>query len=275
MENIISVQNITKKFKEKTAVNNISFDVKKATIFGFLGTNGAGKSTTIKMLTGQIIPTNGEIKVCGFNPVKEEKKLASRIGVVPEQVNLYEDLSVEDNLSIFAKLYSSGKERVKSVIKELELTGYEKYKIKKLSKGYKQRVLIARALLHNPELIFLDEPTSGLDPNIAVEIRQLIKNLRSNEKTIFITTHYMKEAEELCDDIAIIKDGEIIAHDTPTELKFKYATKKIVVTTDSGVKELDYDNIKELINISPDKLKSIHTSELSLEEVFLLLTKGK
>ena len=274
MENIISVRNITKKYKEKMAVNNISFDVKKSTIFGFLGTNGAGKSTTIKMLSGQIIPSAGSIEVCGLNPVKEEKKLASRIGVVPEQVNLYEDLSVEVNLSIFAKLYSADKERVKDVIKDLELTEYSKYKINKLSKGYKQRVLIARALLHKPELIFLDEPTSGLDPNISVEIRQLIKNLKASGKTIFITTHYMKEAEELCDDIVILKEGEIVAHGSPMELKFRYATKKIIVTTDSSVKEFEYNRINELINISPDELRSIHTSELSLEEVFILLTKG-
>ncbi|WP_368487948.1 ABC transporter ATP-binding protein [Clostridium sp. BJN0013] len=273
MDYIISVENLTKKFGEKIAVDNISFNVKKGAIFGFLGTNGAGKSTTIKMLTGLLIPSAGNIKVSNCNPVKEEKKLCSKIGVVPEQMNLYEDLTVKENLIIFSRLYNVNIERVNSVIIDLELTNYSKYKIKKLSKGYKQRVLIARALLHSPEIIFLDEPTSGLDVNIAVEIRKLIKKLQSNGTTIFITTHYMHEAEELCDEIAIIKNGKIVANDSITGLKSKYGSNKIIVTTQSGIKEFDYKNINQLANISHEELKSIHSSEPSLEEIYLLLTK--
>jgi ABC-2 type transport system ATP-binding protein len=274
MSDIISVSNLTKKFKDKIVVDNISFSVKKGSIFGFLGTNGAGKSTTIKMLTGLLLPSQGKISVCGIDPTTHEKQLALKIGVVPEQVTLYEDMSIENNLIFFAKLYQVELKRVKEVMNDLELNSHAKMVIKKLSKGYKQRVLIARALLHNPELLFMDEPTSGLDPNIALEIRQMIMNLKEAGKTIFLTTHYMNEAEELCDDIAIIDKGNIIIHENIKAIKSDKKPIKILVKTRDFEKELTIDQINEISDMQSDTIISIHSTEQSLEKVFLDVTRG-
>lgn len=273
MSQIINVSNLTKKFKDRIAVNNISFSVKKGSIFGFLGTNGAGKSTTIKMLTGLLLPTQGKIRVCDIDPTIHEKELAFKIGVVPEQVNLYEDMSVENNLIFFSKLYQIPIKRVKEVMKDLELDSYAKMPIKKLSKGYKQRVLIARALLHNPELIFMDEPTSGLDANIALEIRQMIRKLKEDGITIFLTTHYMNEAEELCDDIAIINNGNLIIHEDLKTLKAEKKSVGIVVRTKKFEKEFKISQINEIADIPSDEIISIHSTEESLEKIFLASTK--
>ncbi|MDF2586960.1 MAG: multidrug transporter ATPase [Anaerocolumna sp.] len=274
MNEIIRVSNLTKRFKERIAVNNISFSVEKGSVFGFLGTNGAGKSTTIKMLTGLLLPSEGDILVCGINPTVNEKQLARKIGVVPEQISLYEDMSVENNLKFFSKLYRVGTMRVQEVIKELELVSHSKMPIKKLSKGYKQRVLIARALLHDPELIFMDEPTSGLDPNIAVEIREMIRRLKQAGKTIFLTTHYMNEAEELCDDIAIIDKGRIMVHEDINSLKADNCSQKLIVKTKESEKEFNITQLAEIAQLPLDTIVSIHSKEITLEKVFLDVTKG-
>lgn len=274
MKEIINVKNLTKKFKDRIAVNDISFSVKKGSIFGFLGTNGAGKSTTIKMLTGLLLPTNGEMLVCGFNPATQEKKLSQRIGVVPDQVSLYEDMSIENNLIFFSKLYQVKEQRVREVIQDLELGSHAKTNVKKLSKGYKQRVLIARAILHNPDLLFMDEPTSGLDPNMALEIRDMIRRLKEAGKTIFLTTHYMNEAQELCDEVAIIDKGSIVLKENIDTIKSMNSSRKITVRTKSSQRDFTFDRIDEIARIPSDTIISIHTSEQSLEEVFLTLTKG-
>jgi len=271
IENIIEVENLSKKFKEKVAVDDISFQVKKGEIFGFLGPNGAGKTTTIRMLTGQLLPSGGAIQVCGIDPTKEEKKLAMKIGVVPEIQNLYSDLNAEQNLKLFADLYSIDHKRVKELLEMFKLTDM-KEPVKKLSKGLKQRVLIARALIHNPELLFLDEPTIGLDPNIAKEIRKIIKILKEEGKTVFLTTHYMEEADALCDRVAIINEGKIIALDSPHELRLKYGKREFIVETDSEIKRYSFENIKALSSLNPKKIRSIHSTEPTLEDVFIALT---
>jgi len=271
IENIIEVENLSKKFKENVAVDDISFQVKKGEIFGFLGPNGAGKTTTIRMLTGQLLPSGGAIQVCGIDPTKEEKKLAMKIGVVPEIQNLYSDLNAEQNLKLFADLYSIDHKRVKELLEMFKLTDM-KEPVKKLSKGLKQRVLIARALIHNPELLFLDEPTIGLDPNIAKEIRKIIKILKEEGKTVFLTTHYMEEADALCDRVAIINEGKIIALDSPHELRLKYGKREFIVETDSEIKRYSFENIKALSSLNPKKIRSIHSTEPTLEDVFIALT---
>lgn len=274
MRDIIEVSDLTKRFKEKVAVNGISFSVRQGSIFGFLGTNGAGKTTTIKMLTGLLLPTEGIMRVCDLNPSTQEKQLALKIGVVPEQITLYEDMSVENNLLFFSKLYGVEPKRVKEVMGELELESHGKVAIKKLSKGFKQRTLIARALLHNPELLFMDEPTSGLDPHIAVEIRQMIRRLRAAGKTVFLTTHYMNEAEELCDEIAIIDQGNIVLKQDVNAIKSKSSGRRIVVKTTEYEREFTFDRLHEISAIPADSIVSIQTCGQSLEEVFLQLTKG-
>jgi ABC-2 type transport system ATP-binding protein len=270
-EKIIKVENLSRKFNEKIAVKNISFEVNKGEIFGFLGPNGAGKTTTIRMLSGQLLPTEGAIKVCGIDPTKEEKKLALKIGVVPEVQNLYSDLNAERNLNLFADLYSVDHKRVKDLLRIFGLKD-RKEPVKKLSKGLRQRILLARALIHSPELLFLDEPTIGLDPNIAKEIRATIQELKKEEKTIFLTTHYMEEADNLCDKVAIIDEGKIVALDSPHELRLKHGDREFLVETESGIKKYPFEDIGILATLDPKRIRSIHSVEPTLEDVFIALT---
>lgn len=275
---IIEVKNLTKKFKLKrneiTAVNNISFSVNKGEVFGFLGENGAGKSTSIKIITGQLFPTEGDIKVCGISPITDEKKLSRKIGIVPELPNLYNGISLKKNLYFFAKLYDVNKKVVDEFIDKFDLKTHENKNIEKLSKGLKQKVLIARALLHNPEVIFLDEPTSGLDPNNAIELKNIIKKLKTEGKTVFLTTHNMSDADELCDRIAIMKSGNILALDTPHNLKLKYSSNKVVVETISGTAEYSFEEFGKLPTLDMSLVKTIHSSEPTLEDVFVKVTGG-
>src|SRR5690554_1966904 len=215
IEGVIVVENLKKSFGKKVAVNGISFKVEEGEIFGFLGPNGAGKSTTINILTGLLIPDEGDVRIRGINPVTKEKKLSRVIGVVPETQNLYSNLNIEYNLKIFADLYSISGDEVEKLINLFQLQDYRNKKMAELSKGLRQRVLFARALIHSPEILFLDEPTSGLDPNIAKDIRHFIKDYKNKGNTLFLTTHYMDEAEESCDRIAIINKGKIVALDSP------------------------------------------------------------
>ena len=275
MNILIKVENLKKVYESKVAVNGISFDVQKGQIYGFLGTNGAGKSTTIKMLTGQLQPTEGKISICGIDPVKESKKLAYKIGVIPEKMSLYEDFTVIENLSIFAKLYGLSNRNVEEQINKLGLCEHKNFKIKQLSKGYKQRVLIARALLHNPEIIFMDEPTSGLDVLIANEIRKIIIDLKEQGKTIFLTTHYMDEAEKLCDYVSIIKDGDILEKGSPYELKLKYGSRYITVKSNGIEQKIRFDELNQINRFLNNGIETIHSEESSLEEVFIEVMKGK
>jgi ABC-2 type transport system ATP-binding protein len=215
----IEVFNLTRNFNGLCAVDNISFDVDPGEIFGFLGPNGAGKTTTIKMLTGQLRPTSGSARVMGCNVVEERQDMKPQIGVVFEYQNLYERLSARDNLTFSARLYGVEKSRVSQVLEQVGLMGREREKIKKYSNGMKQRLLIARALLHRPKVLFLDEPTRGLDPGVARDIRALIADLAGDGVTIFLTTHYMEEADRLSDRVGIIDQGCIVALDSPQRLK--------------------------------------------------------
>lgn len=215
----ISVQDLVRDFNGLRAVDGISFEVEPGEIFGFLGPNGAGKSTTIRILTGQLRPTSGQAHVMGNDVVEQREQIKPQIGVVFEYQNVYERLSARDNLRFFARLYRVKKIRVGEVLIQVGLADRAGDKIKTYSNGMKQRLLIARALLHEPEVLFLDEPTKGLDPNVARDIRAIVTNLASQGITIFLTTHYMEEADQLSDRCAIIDQGHIVALDTPERLK--------------------------------------------------------
>jgi ABC-2 type transport system ATP-binding protein len=215
----IEVNELHRYYKGVKAVQGISFDVNYGEIFGFLGPNGAGKSTTIKVLTGQLRPTSGSAHVVGCDVVEQRQELKPQIGVVFEYQNLYERLSAWDNLRFSARLYGVEKARINEVLAQVGLQDRAKERIKKYSNGMKQRLLIARALLHQPRVLFLDEPTRGLDPGVAREIRSIIAELAEGGVTVFLTTHYMEEADRLSDRIAIIDQGEIVAIDTPENLK--------------------------------------------------------
>lgn len=235
MESIVKVKNLKRSYETKAvmkrnsieALKGIDFEVLKGEIFGLLGPNGAGKTTTIKVLTTMLAPSSGEARIMGFRCFGDEKQIRGKINFVfGGERGLYWRLSARENLQYFADLYKiSGKVMEKRIPELLELVGLkgrEDDKVEGYSKGMKQRLQIARGLINNPEILFLDEPTIGLDPVGAKELRDIIKELRSHGKTVFLTTHYMYEADELCDRVAIIDNGRIVALDTPEKLKVKY-----------------------------------------------------
>lgn len=210
--------------KEIVAVKDVTFDIKKGELFGLLGPNGAGKTTTVKMLTTLLLPTAGTASVMGMDVVHQAQAIRSHIGFIfGGERGLYWRLSATDNLRYFASLYridpDVAKRRIPELLELVGLKGRENEKIEGYSRGMKQRVHIARTLLHDPEILFLDEPTIGLDPVGARELRSIVRNLQSQDKTILLTTHYMFEADALCDRIAVINHGEIVAMDTPENLK--------------------------------------------------------
>jgi ABC-2 type transport system ATP-binding protein len=218
----IEVSNLTRDYDGLRAVDGISFSVEQGEIFGSLGPNGAGKTTTIRMLTGQLRPTSGTAKVSGYDIVTERQQLKPRIGVVFDNQNLYERMSARENLVFFGRLYRIKKSRVQEVLAQVGLTERAGDKVQKYSNGMKQRLLIARALLHQPEVLFLDEPTRGLDPHIARDIRSIVANLSKGGMTVFLTTHYMEEADKLSQRVAFLDQGRIVALDTPARLKAEY-----------------------------------------------------
>jgi len=217
----ISVKNLTKIFDAQTAVNNISFEAAKGTVTGFLGPNGAGKSTTMKILTTYIQPTSGTALVCGFDVTEQPMEIRKRIGYMPENNPLYYDMYVREFLLFAAGVHRLGKNaasRVDEVIAMTGLTKEVKKKIGALSKGYKQRVGLAQAMIHDPEVLILDEPTSGLDPNQLMDIRKLIQDI-GKEKTVLLSTHIMQEVQAMCNRAVIINNGKIVADDQIEQLK--------------------------------------------------------
>lgn len=229
LDNIIEVKDLTKNFKEFTAVDAISFDVKKGEIFGFLGPNGAGKSTTIRMLTTLLTPTSGTAKVDDFDIKKKQDEVRKRIGLVAEKIILYNHLSAMENLEFFGKLNHLPKdiikERSEKWIKRLGMEDWKNSKASTYSTGMKQRINIVRALLTEPDILFLDEPTLGLDPQTTFMIRTFIQELNKKGITIILTTHDMIEADALCDRVAIIDHGKVVALDTTENLKKKVKSK--------------------------------------------------
>ncbi|OQA23291.1 MAG: Fluoroquinolones export ATP-binding protein [Chloroflexi bacterium ADurb.Bin360] len=211
--NAIEVEHLTRDFNGLRAVDDISFTVASGEIFGFLGPNGAGKTTTIRMLTGQLRPTAGVARVMQRDALKPQ------IGVVFEIANIYERLSARDNLLFTARLYGAPKDRVDEVLEQVGLAQRARERVRQYSSGMKQRLLIARALLHEPRVLFLDEPTRGLDPNVARDIRAFVAGLAQEGVTVFLTTHYMEEADRLSNRVAILHQGRIVALDTPVQLK--------------------------------------------------------
>ena len=230
--NAIEVHELTRDYNGLRAVDGISFIVNPGEIFGFLGPNGAGKTTTIRMLTGQLLPTSGSAKVAGYDIISERQQLKPRIGVVFDSQNLYERMSARDNLIFYARLYRIKKSRVDETLAQIGLTKRAGDKVQSYSNGMKQRLLIARALLHKPDVLFLDEPTRGLDPHIARDIRSIVAGLAKDGMTVFLTTHYMEEADQLSQRVAFLDKGHIVALDTPARLKAEYGKDEITTLED-------------------------------------------
>lgn len=278
---MIRAENLVKAYGERKAVDGVSFEVRAGECFGFLGPNGAGKTTTSRMLVGLTNPTSGSVRVAGFDPATEPLMVHRNIGVVFEAPNLYERLTAADNLLLFAKLNGLSADPVKETLERLGLGERSKDSVSKFSKGMKQRVLIGRALLHKPKVLFLDEPTSGLDPASALMIREIVRDLQEKGTTIFLTTHYMEEADELCDRVAFIESGKIAAVDTPINLKLLYGEKrlKIELKGDNGetvehIKPMDDPETGLFIAdaIRSGTLSTVHSQEASLADVFIKLT---
>jgi ABC-2 type transport system ATP-binding protein len=241
MENAISIKNLTKRFGDFTAVDNLSFDIPKGKIFGFLGPNGSGKSTTIRMICGVLRPTSGEGKVLGFDLVKDSEKIKQNIGYMSQKFSLYEDLTVEENLDFYGNIYMLSKEKLEARKKELiemaNLKGKEKSLAGTLSGGWKQRLALGCSLIHEPSLLILDEPTAGVDPVSRREFWYTISNLVSTGITVLVTTHYMDEAS-VCDIIGFIFNSKLITIDTPENLYEKNGTENLEDIFIKYVKEL-------------------------------------
>lgn len=252
----ISVKNVTKIYGKQKALDNVSFEIKKGEIVGFLGPNGAGKSTMMKIITGYIPPTSGYVEVNGLSIFENSLEIKRQIGYLPEQNPLYYEMYVKEFLEFVAKLYGikNVQQKVKEMIDVCGLEIEQNKKIKALSKGYKQRVGLAQALIHNPSVLILDEPTSGLDPNQLEEIRQLIKQLGKN-KTVMLSTHIMQEVEAVCNKVIIIHRGKIVASDDIQHIKTTTRSSRIIVEFSNALSEKHFAKlvIQKLDKLSETK----------------------
>jgi ABC-2 type transport system ATP-binding protein len=281
---MIEAIDLRRAFKDNEAVKGISFSVRRGEIFGLLGPNGAGKTTTIRMLTGQIEPSSGHATVAGCDVVREHQQLKTRIGVVPEEQNLYERLSARNNLRFSCWLYSLPESHVDEVLDLVRLRDRAKDPVRMFSNGMKQRLLIARALLHRPPVLFLDEPSRGLDPIAAREVRKAIEQLSRDGMTILLTTHLLEEADQLCQRVAFIHQGQIVANDTPRNLKLTHGQRTLLATladpelngkgenssTEVTLRMDDPEDQARLAQLMAEgKVQSVHSQEATLEEVFI------
>ncbi len=300
----IEVKNVSKFYGEQAALNKVSFKVNSGEIVGFLGPNGAGKSTMMKIVTCFLTMSEGEVKVCGLDVETDSLDIRSKVGYLPEHNPLYLDMFIKEYLDFVAGIYKikNKKERISEMIKLVGLEKEQNKKIGALSKGYRQRVGLAQAMIHDPEVLILDEPTTGLDPNQLVEIRQLIKNI-GKTKTVMLSTHIMQEVEAICDRVVIIKDGKIVADDTTAHIQQSDSEVQTVfvefdseisrnklsqITGVNSVKHLEKNqwlfesNSTEIrVNISKYAQQNnllvltMRVEEKSMEEVFKELTSTK
>lgn len=277
MNNAIEVTGLRKVFDQSAAIEDVSFFVKPGEIFGLLGPSGSGKTTTIKILTGELEQTAGEVKVLDINSQSfGTADFKSRIGILSDNSSLYERLTVYDNLKLFCKLYDAPLEQIDVMLDEVNLKEERRKLVSKLSKGMKQRVLLAKALIHKPELVFLDEPTSALDPGNMAHIHRGLQKLNEAGTTIFLTTHDMEEATELCDRVAFLDKGKLQELGSPDELRYKYSTHNFHVETFAGEKLVienkssNADKIKELI--ANGEVKAMQTDNPTLGQIFLKVT---
>ena len=271
---MIVVKNVTKKFGQKVALEEISFEVNKGEIFGFLGPSGSGKTTMIKILTGQLNADSGQTELLGKVSEKLTPADLEQIGLVSDTSGFYEKLSLYKNLQAYAKLYGKPNARVDEVLKQVDLYESKNLAAEKLSTGMKQRMFLARALINKPQVLFLDEPTSGLDPTTSKKIHELLLELKEAGTTIFLTTHDMNEATLLCDRLSLLNRGHLIEYGTPASIIQKYNHEKKVQLTfvDETQTEITFE---ELGQTDLAQVVAIHSCEPTLEEIFIQLTGEK
>jgi len=272
--NMITVEKITKRFGNKTALNQIQFNVDKGEIFGFLGPSGAGKTTLINILTGQLKADEGTTQLLGKDTKDLTPEDLARIGLVGDSSGYYEKLSLEKNLIVYAKIYGLPNNRVDEVLEQVGLLESKKTIAEKLSTGMRQRMFLARALLNRPELLFLDEPTSGLDPMTSKKIHRLLEELKAAGTTIFLTTHDMVEATEMCDRISLLNQGDLVEIGTPRDIIQKYNQEKRVKVTfmDHSEQVMAFEDLKDQ---DMTQVELIHSMEPTLEDIFIQLTGEK
>lgn len=273
----IKLKNISKEFGGKKVLNQVNLNIESGEIFGLLGPSGAGKTTLIKILTGQLSVSEGEAFVFGENSKKLKDNHYKQIGMVMDNSGVYNRLSCYDNLKLFTNIYKIEKNRIDEVLGQVGLKDAVKTQVGKLSKGMKQRLILARAILHEPKLLFLDEPTSGLDPTNTKSIHELLLQLRDKGMTIFLTTHNMDEAAKMCDYIALLHEGNIVEYGKPEELCRKYNKDNSINIYMRNNEMLCMKNNTENAMVIGNllmqgKVLSIHSSEPDLEQVFLILT---
>lgn len=274
---MIEVYHLSKRFGDRVALNNVSFTVKRGQIFGFLGPSGSGKTTMIKILTGQLIADEGESIILGQKSPNLASSELEKIGIVSDTSGFYEKMSLYDNLLFYSKFYNISQSRVDDLLKRVGLYESRKIVAEKLSTGMKQRMLLVRALINKPEVLFLDEPTSGLDPVTSQIIHELILELRASGTTIFLTTHNMNEATFLCDYLALLNKGKLVEQGIPSDLIQKYnKDKKIRVTDDNGNQvTIDFTELEQVVQFGLENIFSIHSCEPTLEDIFIALTGGE
>ena len=271
---MILVKNVTKKFGQKVALEEISFEVNKGEIFGFLGPSGSGKTTMIKILTGQLNADSGQTELLGKVSEKLTPADLEQIGLVSDTSGFYEKLSLYKNLQAYAKLYGKPNARVDEVLKQVDLYDSKNLAAEKLSTGMKQRMFLARALINKPQVLFLDEPTSGLDPTTSKKIHELLLDLKEAGTTIFLTTHDMNEATLLCDRLSLLNRGHLIEYGTPASIIQKYNHEKKVQLTFVDETHIQI-TFEELGQTDLAQVVAIHSCEPTLEEIFIQLTGEK
>ncbi|RGM72761.1 ABC transporter ATP-binding protein [Streptococcus ilei] len=274
MSSIVVSKNIVKTFGTKIALNKINFEIKEGEIFGFLGPSGSGKTTMINILTGQLLQDGGNSQLLGKDSHSLNSTDLEKIGIVSDKSGFYEKLSLEKNLLLYAKLYGVNLNRVDELLNKVGLLESKSILAEQLSTGMKQRMLLARALINQPKILFLDEPTSGLDPTTSKSIHELLVDLKENGTTIFLTTHDMNEATLLCDNLALLNKGKLIEQGSPADIIQKYNTNKRIKVIYKNREERIFD-FSELSTLATNDLISIHSCEPTLEEIFIRLTGEK
>jgi len=277
----IVAEDLVYRYGDLTAVDQISFAVEEGKIFGFLGPNGAGKSTTVKMLTGQLQPKGGKATILGRDIARDAKKVQAEIGVGFEITNHYEQMSALDNLKLFARLFNVKGFDGEALLRRVGLAERGNDPVEKFSKGMKQRLMVARALVNRPKILFLDEPTEGLDPSSSQTIQALIREERDRGVTVFLTTHDMHEADLLSDHVAFINKGKIVALDTPHNLKQRYGKRAIraevagpngnLLTRELVLDQEDTPAMMQKL-FSEENVITLHSEEATLEDIFIQIT---
>lgn len=278
MNKAIIMEHVKKCFGDKTVLKDISFSIQKGEVFGLLGPSGSGKTTIMNILTGQIKKTDGNAYILGCNTDNLTSDIYEGIGMVLDRASLFERLSCYRNLAIFAEIHNIEKKQIHKILEMVNLEDQTKTRAYQLSKGMRQRLAIARALIHKPNILFLDEPTNGLDPSNVQNIHDVILSLRKQGVTVFLTTHKMDEAARLCDNIAIINHGIIMEYGVPSEICRKYNHDNSIDIKLKDGREIKLDNSDEASDtiislIKNRQIETIHSSEPDLESVFLSVTE--